>query len=45
MSIKASLDETKRKTLSELIDLITSEFPELEIKIAWNVPNFRSKGK
>jgi uncharacterized protein YdhG (YjbR/CyaY superfamily) len=41
----ASLDETKRKTMSELIDLITSEFPELEAKIAWNLPMIHTKGK
>ena len=41
----ASLDETKRKTMSELIDLITSEFPELEVKIAWNLPIIHTQGK
>ena len=41
----ASLDETKRKTLTDLLDLITSEFPELESKIAWNVPMLRTQGK
>ena len=41
----ASLDETKRKTLSELLDLITSEFPELEAKIAWNLPMIHLQGK
>jgi uncharacterized protein YdhG (YjbR/CyaY superfamily) len=41
----ASLDETKRKTMRELIDLITSEFPELEVKIAWNLPMIHTQGK
>ena len=41
----ASLDETKRKTMSELIDLITLEFPELEAKIAWNLPMIHIQGK
>lgn len=41
----ASLDAVKRKTISGLIQLITSEFPELEVKMAWNVPNLHIKGK
>ena len=41
----ASLDEIKRKTLSELLDLITSEFPELEVKMAWNTPMVHLQGR
>ena len=41
----ASLDETKRKTMSEILDLIISEFPELEAKIAWNLPMVHKQGK
>jgi uncharacterized protein YdhG (YjbR/CyaY superfamily) len=41
----ASLDETKRKTMSEILNLITSEFPELEVKIAWNTPMLHTQGK
>jgi len=41
----ASLDEIKRKTMSELLDLITSEFPELEPKIAWNTLMLHTQGK
>ena len=41
----ASLDETKRKTMSEILDLIISEFPELEAKIAWNLPMIHKQGK
>jgi len=41
----ASLDETKRKTMSEILDLVTSEFPELEAKIAWNLPMIHRQGE
>ena len=40
----ASLDETKRKTMSEILDLVTTEFPELETKIAWNLPMIHIPG-
>ena len=40
----ASLDETKRKTVSEILDFVTSEFPELETKIAWNLPMIHKQG-
>jgi uncharacterized protein YdhG (YjbR/CyaY superfamily) len=40
----AGLDETKRKTMGGIIDAITSEFPELEAKIAWNLPMIHSQG-
>ena len=41
----ASLDETKRKTMSEILDLITTEFPELETKLAWNLPMVHKQGE
>ena len=41
----ASFDETKRKTMSEILDLIISEFPELEAKIAWNLPMVHKQGE
>ena len=41
----ASLDETKRKTMSEILDLVTTEFPALETKIAWNLPMIHKQGK
>ena len=41
----ASLDETKRKTMSEILDLVTTEFPALETKIAWNLPMIHKHGK
>lgn len=41
----ASVDPTKAKTLRSIIDFILTEFPELEAKIAWNVPTIHRKGK
>ncbi|NGZ86843.1 DUF1801 domain-containing protein [Duganella sp. SAP-35] len=41
----ASVDATKAKTLRSIIDLILTEFPQLEAKIAWNVPTIHYKGK
>lgn len=41
----ASVDATKEKTLGSIIDFILAEFPELEAKIAWNVPTIHRKGK
>jgi uncharacterized protein YdhG (YjbR/CyaY superfamily) len=41
----ASLDPTKERTLSSVIDLILTEFPELESKISWNVPTIHRNGK
>jgi uncharacterized protein YdhG (YjbR/CyaY superfamily) len=42
----ASLDDpTKEKTLRSVIDLILTQFPELESKISWNVPTIHRKGK
>jgi uncharacterized protein len=41
----ASLDPTKASTLRSIFDLILTEFPELESKIAWNVPQIHRNGK
>jgi uncharacterized protein len=42
----ASLDDpAKAKTLRSVIDLIVSQFPELEPKISWNVPTIHRNGK
>ena len=41
----ASLDPTKARTLRSVIDLILTQFPELESKISWNVPTIHRNGK
>jgi uncharacterized protein len=41
----ASQDPTKARTLRSLIDLILTQFPELESKISWNVPTIHRNGK
>ena len=41
----ASQDPTKARTLRSVIDLILTEFPELESKISWNVPTIHRNGK
>lgn len=41
----SSLDPVKAKTLRSIIDLILAEFPELDAKIAWNVPTIHRNGK
>ena len=41
----ASLDPAKERTLRSVIDFILAEFPELESKISWNVPNIHRNGK
>ncbi|CAN5240773.1 hypothetical protein BH09SUM1_BH09SUM1_22110 [soil metagenome] len=40
----ASLDPMKAETLGSVIDFILTEFPELEAKISWNVPQIH-RGK
>jgi uncharacterized protein YdhG (YjbR/CyaY superfamily) len=40
----ASLDPTKERTLRSIIDLILTQFPELESKISWNVPTIHRNG-
>lgn len=41
----ASLDPPKGDTLRSVIDLVLIEFPELECKLAWNVPQIHRDGK
>jgi uncharacterized protein YdhG (YjbR/CyaY superfamily) len=41
----ASLDPTKERTLRSVIDLILTQFRELESKISWNVPTIHRNGK
>src|SRR5216117_1800518 len=41
----ASQDSTKERTLRSLIELILTQFPELESKISWNVPTIHRNGK
>ena len=41
----ASVDPAKEKTLRSVIDLILTQFPELESKISWNVPTIHRNGK
>ena len=41
----ASLEPPKDETLRSIIDLILAEFPELESKLAWNVPQIHRDGK
>ena len=40
-----SLEPPKGATLKAVIDCILSEFPLLEVKLAWNVPQIHFKGK
>jgi uncharacterized protein YdhG (YjbR/CyaY superfamily) len=40
----ASQDATKAKTLRCVIDLILTQFPDLESKISWNVPTSTRMG-
>lgn len=41
----ASLDPVKARTLSSVIDFILAEFPHLEAKTSWNVPQIHRDGK
>jgi uncharacterized protein len=41
----ASLDATKAKTISAVIESILTQFPELEVKISWNVPQIHRDGQ
>ena len=38
----SSLDSTKGATLGEIIDFILKKFPDLDCKLAWNVPQICS---
>ena len=41
----ASLNAAKAKTIRAVIDLILTQFPELEVKISWNVPQIHRDGR
>src|SRR5437899_8853143 len=41
----ASQDPAKARTLRSVIELILTEFAELESKISWNMPTIHRKGK
>ena len=41
----ATLDDQQRQTMSEILDYITAEFPELAVKIAWNKPHVHRNGE
>src|ERR1700704_3275546 len=41
----ASQDPTKASTLRSVIDLILTQFPELQSKISWNLPTIHRNGK
>src|SRR5437867_3970820 len=41
----ASVDPTKARTLRSVIDFILTQFPDLESKISWNVPQIHRNGK
>lgn len=41
----AAQEPIKARTLRAVIDLILTEFPDLESKIAWNVPTIHRDGK
>lgn len=41
----ASVDARKAETLQTIIDFVLAEFPDLEAKVAWNVPHIHRGGK
>lgn len=41
----ASLDPSQASTLRSVIDLVLDDFPELECKISWNVPQIHRDGQ
>ena len=40
-----SLDVEKAETLESIIEYILSQFPQLDVKISWNVPQIHRYGK
>ena len=40
-----SLDPAKAKTIRAVIESILTQFPELEVKISWNVPQIHRDGQ
>jgi uncharacterized protein YdhG (YjbR/CyaY superfamily) len=41
----AALDPTRASTLRAVIDLVLAEFPELDVKLSWNVPQVHRDGE
>jgi uncharacterized protein YdhG (YjbR/CyaY superfamily) len=41
----ATLTDAQRATMSEIVDFVLAEFPQLEVKIAWNKPHIHHNGK
>jgi uncharacterized protein len=41
----ASLDRMKAKTIRAVLESILTQFPELEVKISWNVPQIHRDGQ
>lgn len=41
----ASVGARKAETLQTIIDFVLAEFPDLEAKVAWNVPHIHRDGK
>ena len=41
----ASLDTTKARTVKSVLDFILTVAPDLECKIAWNVPQIHRRGE
>ena len=39
------MEAAKAKTLRAIITFVLSEFPELEVKMAWNVPHIHRNSK
>lgn len=40
-----SLDAIQGNTLGAIIDFVHSQFPELDSRLAWNVPQFQRNGE
>jgi uncharacterized protein YdhG (YjbR/CyaY superfamily) len=41
----ASVDPIKRETIKAIIEFVLAQFPGLECKISWNVPQIHQNGK
>jgi uncharacterized protein YdhG (YjbR/CyaY superfamily) len=41
----ATLTPAQLHTMRELLDFVVAEFPQLEVKIAWNKPHVHLQGK
>lgn len=40
-----AVEAQKAQTLKSIIDFVVTEFPDMEAKIAWNVPHLHRDGK